>query len=91
MLIWSLGCHVFGLHYMVVSHGGDGDSWRELHQNLWVSLSRCRSWGGRGGGRTSFGSFRRWKAGIVWLANTTSITDLMLNAVALGAILEAIW
>ncbi|CAK9099102.1 unnamed protein product [Durusdinium trenchii] len=27
-------------------------------------------------------------AGIVWLANTTSITDLMLNAVALGAILE---
>eukprot|EP00435_Cladocopium_sp_Y103_P070101 s393_g34.t1 len=27
-------------------------------------------------------------AGIVWLANTTSITDLMLNAVALGAVLD---
>ncbi|CAE7217352.1 serS [Symbiodinium sp. CCMP2592] len=27
-------------------------------------------------------------AGILWLANTTSITDLMLNAVALGAVLD---
>ncbi|CAJ1398520.1 unnamed protein product [Effrenium voratum] len=27
-------------------------------------------------------------AGIVWLANTTSISDLMLNAVALGAVLD---
>ena len=27
-------------------------------------------------------------AGILWLGNTTSITDLMLNAVALGAVLD---
>ena len=27
-------------------------------------------------------------AGVVWLANTTSITELMLNAVALGAVLQ---
>ena len=28
-------------------------------------------------------------AGIIWLANTASITELMLNAVALGSVMEA--
>ena len=32
--------------------------------------------------------FSMIEAGIVWLANTTSISDLMLNAVALGAVLD---